>query len=127
MSNIKQLAGQTLWYGGSSILARFLNYLLTPYLTFKLSGSSYGEMSMVYATIPFLNVIFTYGIETAFFRFSGGKNNKVAVFSTASISVIATTLVFSGLMYIFKADLQSILDLKFHPEFIIYLIIFLVL
>ena len=123
MSNIKQLAGQTLWYGGSSILARFLNYLLTPYLTYKLSGSSYGEMSMVYATIPFLNVIFTYGIETAFFRFSGGKNDKAAVFSTASISVIVTTLVFSGLMYIFKADLQSILDLKFHPEFIIYLII----
>ncbi len=127
MSNIKQLAGQTLWYGGSSILARFLNYLLTPYLTYKLSGASYGEMSMVYACIPFLNVIFTYGIETAFFRFSGGKNNKEDVFSTASISVIVTTLVFSALMFIFKGDLQSILSLTLHPEFIIYLIIIIAL
>ncbi len=127
MSNIKQLAGQTLWYGGSSILARFLNYLLTPYLTYKLSGSGYGEMSMIYASIPFLNVVFTYGIETAFFRFSGGKNNKDDVFSTASISIIVTTILLSGMLFLFRDDLQSILKLTSHPEFIIYLIIIIAL
>ena len=64
MSGIKKLAGQTVWYGASSIAARFLNYLLTPYLTLTLSGVAYGEMSLVYAAIPFLNIIFTYGLET---------------------------------------------------------------
>jgi O-antigen/teichoic acid export membrane protein len=67
LSKIKQLAGQTMWYGLSSIAARFINYLLTPYLTYKFSNSEYGEMSMVYAFIPFMNVVFTYGMETAFF------------------------------------------------------------
>ena len=76
MSNIKNLAGQTVWYGASSIAARFLNYLLTPYLTATLSGPGYGEMSLVYAAIPFLNVIFTYGIETAYFRFSRQESDK---------------------------------------------------
>ena len=69
MSGIKKLAGQTAWYGVSSIIARFLNYLLTPYLTFKFSDIQYGEMSVVYAFIPFMNVVFTHGMETAFFRF----------------------------------------------------------
>ena len=74
--SIKKLAGQTVWYGASSIAARFLNYLLTPYLTGVLAIASYGEMSLVYAAIPFLNVIFTYGLETAYFRFSQKKNLK---------------------------------------------------
>ena len=48
-----------MWYGVSSIAARFLFYLLTPYLTLTLSSTGYGDMSIMYAAIPFLNVIFT--------------------------------------------------------------------
>jgi O-antigen/teichoic acid export membrane protein len=76
LSGLKQLAGQTLWYGGSSIVARFLNYLLTPYLTAVFTGLEYGKMSLVYAAIPFLNVLFTYGLETTYFRFSNTKEDK---------------------------------------------------
>lgn len=127
MSSIKQLAGQTIWYGGSSILARLLNYLLTPYLTLKLTGAGYGEMSMIYAAIPFLNVIFTYGIETAFFRFSNKENSKMAVYSTASISVICTTLLFSFLLYSNRSDIVSLLKLEQHPEFVGYMILIIAL
>ena len=81
-----------MWYGGSSIAARLLNYLLTPYLTYKLSGPSYGEISLVYAAIPFLNVIFTYGIETAYFRFSSKAEYKNEIYNTASISIIISTI-----------------------------------
>ena len=54
-----------MWYGVSSIAARFINYLLTPYLTAKLTIADYGKMGLVYAAIPLLNVVFTYGFETS--------------------------------------------------------------
>lgn len=112
-----------MWYGGSSILARFLNYLLTPYLTGAMTGSGYGEMSMVYAAIPFLNVIFTYGIETAFFRFSQKSEHKKDVFNTASVSVLASTLVFTSLLLLAHTSIASILRLEQHPEYVKYTII----
>ena len=80
-----------MWYGVSSIAARFLFYLLTPYLTLKLSVDGYGDMSILYAAIPFLNVIFTYGIETAFFRFATKDEYKKDIYSTATISVLCST------------------------------------
>ena len=43
-----------MWYGVSSIAARFINYLLTPYLTYKFSTTDYGEMSVLYAFLPFI-------------------------------------------------------------------------
>ncbi|MDB5201924.1 MAG: polysaccharide biosynthesis protein [Ferruginibacter sp.] len=120
MSSIKNLAGQTLWYGGSSIAARFLNYLLTPYLTAKLSGPGYGEMSLVYAAIPFLNVIFTYGIETAFFRFSNRQEYRKDIYNTANISIFVSTILFTGLLLLSNNSLANILQLNEHPEFITY-------
>ena len=75
MSSIKKLVSQTAWSGLSSIAARFISYLLVPYLTWKFTESAYGEMSIVYSFIPFLNVIVTHGMETAYFRF-GTKENE---------------------------------------------------
>ena len=101
MSSIKKLAGQTMWYGVSSIAARFLFYLLTPYLTLKLSVDGYGDMSILYAAIPFLNVIFTYGIETAFFRFATKAEYKKDIYSTATISVLCSTFLLTILFDFF--------------------------
>lgn len=120
MSNIKNLAGQTVWYGASSIAARFLNYLLTPYLTAKLSGPGYGEMSLVYAAIPFLNVIFTYGIETAYFRFSRDEKMKADLYSTASISIFASTFLLTAILLFANSNVAHLLKLDNHPEFITY-------
>ena len=127
MSGIKKLAGETLWYGGSSIAARFLNYLLTPYLTYKLTGPGYGEMSLVYAAIPFLNVIFTYGLETAFFRFSQKEEYKKDIYSTASLSIFLTTIILTILILFGRHDLVQFLKLQDHPEFITYSIIIIAL
>jgi O-antigen/teichoic acid export membrane protein len=117
LSGIKKLAGQTLWYGASSIAARFLNYLLTPYLTATLSGVAYGEMSLVYAIIPFLNIIFTYGLETAYFRFSNNKEQQLDVYNTASVSLIITTSLLTTLMILFNDVFASIIGLEEHPEY----------
>lgn len=117
MSGIKKLAGQTLWYGGSSIAARFINYLLTPYLTATLSGVAYGEMSLVYAVIPFLNIIFTYGLETAYFRFSSNKEQQLDVYNTASVSLILSTALLTTLMILFNDVFAGIIGLEEHPEY----------
>lgn len=116
--SIKKLAGQTMWYGVSSIAARFINYLLTPYLTYKLSEATYGEQSIVYAAIPFLNVIFTYGMETGYFRFSNKGEDEKTVYSTAGTSLITTTLLLTGLLLLLKTPIATLLNIQNHPEFI---------
>ncbi len=117
MSGIKQLAGQTLWYGGSSIVARLINYLLTPLLTGLLTVADYGEMSMVYSFIPFMNIIFTYGMETAFFRFVQ-NNDKKEVYNTSSMSLIITSVFLSILLVLFRHPIASLLKVEAHPEYI---------
>ena len=114
------MAGQTIWYGASSIAARFLNYLLTPYLTAKLSGAGYGEMSLVYAAIPFLNVIFTYGLETAYFRFSQKQEFQRDIYATCSISIFVSTILFAVLLFASHSSVSHLLKLDDHPEFITY-------
>lgn len=117
MSGIKKLAGQTMWYGVSSIAARFINYLLTPYLTFKFTESQYGEMSIVYSFIPFMNVVFTYGMETAFFRFANTAD-KQKVYNTTSISLIFSTIVLTALLILLQHPLSSLLQVSAHPEYL---------
>ena len=118
MSEIKKLAGQTLWYGLSSIAARLINYLLTPYLTYKLSIEIYGEQSLIYSFIPFMNVVFTYGMETAFFRFSNNKDQQ-QVYNTTSISLIVSTLFLSTLLILFRTPIAMALQIDANPEYII--------
>lgn len=117
MSGIKKLAGQTMWYGVSSIAARFINYLLTPYLTFKFTESQYGEMSIVYSFIPFMNVVFTYGMETAFFRFAN-KADKEKVYNTTSLSLIISTLLLTTTLILLQHPLSILLQVTAHPAYI---------
>ena len=118
MAGIKQLAGQTLWYGVSSIIARLLTYILTPYLTLKLSGGSYGDMTLVYALTSFLNVIYTYGLETGFFRFSQHPQYKKDLYNTTSISIITSTILLTGLLLLCTSPLASFANVADHPEYI---------
>ena len=118
MGSLKKLAGQTAWYGISSIFARLLNYLLTPYLTAYLSASDYGEMSMLYSAIPFMNVLFTYGMETTFFRFSNKDENGKHVFNISSLSILFSTLILTALIILFRDPLAVLLRVNEHPQFI---------
>ncbi len=118
MSSVKKLAGQTVWYGLSSIFARSLYFLLTPYLTQELTGAAYGDMSLVYALIPFLNVVFTYGIETAYFRFIQREGNKKETYNTASVSLISSTLFLTLLLIVFRLPIAGIISIQEHPEYI---------
>lgn len=118
MSGIKKLAGQTVWYGLSSIVARFINYLLTPYLTLKLTAAQYGEQVLVYSFIPFMNILFTHGMETAFFRFTQNSDKK-KVYNTSSISLIFSSLSLSFLLILFQGPVSRLIKLENHPEYIV--------
>lgn len=118
MSGIKKLAGQTLWYGGSTIISRLLNYLLTPYLTKVLTGAEYGEYSLVYSVLPFLMVIFTYGMETAYFRFIHREEYKDTIHNTASVSLICSTFVLTALIVLGSHPIAQLISIKEHPEYI---------
>ncbi|WP_297821045.1 oligosaccharide flippase family protein [Segetibacter sp.] len=114
------MASQTMWYGVSSIAARFMSYLLTPYLTRTsvLKISDYGKMSLVFAAIPLLNVLFTYGFETAYFRFSQRKEYENSIYSTASISLFLTTIFLSAFLWIFRDTLAAFAGVADDPQLI---------
>src|SRR6218665_834318 len=111
-----------MWYGVSTIAARLLNYLLTPYLTLKFGAETYGEMSLVYAAIPFLNILFTYGIETGYFRFVQQEedSNKHKVYNTGFISLLVSTIIFTILLFYSSGSIAAFIRMSEHPEFIKY-------
>ena len=117
MSSLKKLASQTAWYGLSSIAARFISYLLVPYLTYKFTESAYGEMSIVYSFIPFLNVIVTHGMETAYFRF-GSKENEEKIYHTSSFSMMMVTAIVLMVLIKFSIPISELLQITAHPEYI---------
>ncbi len=124
MSALKKLAGQTAIYGLSTILPRFLNYLLTPLLTYIFQKPvDFGINTELYAYISFINIIFTYGMETAFFNFASKAENKNSVYSTALISILISTASMSLLMLLFSSKLAAITDFETHLNYIIWSIL----
>ena len=121
MSGIKKLAGHTLWYGVPKIFSRFLNYGLT-LLGFRLfDAATTSDLTQVYAVIPFLNVVFTYGLETSYFRFAQDRDKKI-LYNTLSVSIIATTVLLTLLLFLFKGSLTNFLELRNHPEYVTWMI-----
>ena len=121
MANLKSLAKETAIYGLSSIIGRFLNYLLVPLYTAKLSAASggYGVITNVYALTAFMLVLLTYGMETGFFRFANKPGlNPTRVYSTILISVFSTSLLFFLLIFGNLNSVAGFLDYADHPEYI---------
>lgn len=123
MGTLRKLAGQSAIYGLSSIVGRFLNYLLVPLHTniFKQPGE-YGVVTELYAYISFLMIIYTYGMETSFFHFSEKeKEQKNKVFGTGMMALIVSTILFSGSIILFSDQLAEWLHYKKHPEYIVWM------
>lgn len=127
MSNpLKKLAGQTVIYGLGTILPRLINYLLTPLLTYIFTPAEYGINSELYALISFLNVVFTYGMETTFFNFNSKLENKTTVYNTALVSVLLSTAVFTLLLVLFSGQIAEGLSTPgtvYLPQFIIWCVL----
>jgi len=124
---VKKLAQQTAIYGVSSILARFLNYALVPIQTRVFLPSAFGVVTQFYAYAAFLNILFTYGMETAFFRFSTTRENKKEVYDTSMASLLLSSFLFSALLIIFKIPIAQVMQFEAHPEFVTILAVTLAL
>ncbi|MRG49063.1 oligosaccharide flippase family protein [Chitinophaga sp. SYP-B3965] len=126
MGNIKNLAGQTLWYGLPTITARFLSFFTQILFTGFLIPYDFGQMSLVYQVIPFLNVIFTYGLETSYFRFAQ-TTDKGRLYNTLSVSMLVSTSLFTFFLIASAGPIAALLKMPNHADFIYYtsIIIFL--
>ena len=120
MSTLKKLAGQTAVYGLTNIVGRLLNYLLVPYYTYLFDPKENAPIQIVYAWIPFLSIIYTYGMETAFFRFAQEPAKRIQVINTSSLSLLLSSIFFTLLMFIFYRPLASFMSISQHPEYVMY-------
>ncbi len=120
---LKKLAGETAIYGVSSILSRLLNYIiLTPYLTYVFQTGEYGVVTDMYTYAALLMVIFTYRMETTFFRFGNDPAHRERAFSTASWSLIVSTIVLATVLLAFSQPLANWLQYPDHRDYLIWFI-----
>ena len=121
MANMKSLAKDTAIYGLSSIVGRFLNYLLVPLYTTQLSAASggYGVITNMYAYTALILVLLTFGMETTFFRFANKEGeDPQKVYSTILTAVGFTSLVFIALIFTFITPLSDVMGYAEHPSYI---------
>ena len=121
MNPLKKLAGQTAVYGLSSILGRILGYLLVPIYTRVLAEAPYGSVVELYSYIALLLVILTYGMETAFFRFSESTGKSSKVFGSAFLSILGSSVFFIILLSFFYQPVADLIGYTHKSEYIVYL------
>lgn len=120
-NGMKSLAKDTAIYGMSSIVGRFLNYLLVPLYTAQISAASggYGVITNLYAYTALLLVILTYGMETTFFRFVNKEGEHApTVYRTVLSMVGITSLVFIALVLLFIKPLSALMGYADHPAYV---------
>lgn len=121
MAGLKSLAKETAIYGVSSIVGRFLNYLLVPVYTIALPASSggYGVVTNIYAWVALMLVLLTCGMETGFFRFANkGQDDPMRVYSTTLLSVSIGSVIFVVLGLLFLEPIAGWLEYGEHPWYI---------
>ena len=119
-NNMKSLAKDTAIYGLSSIIGKFLNYLLVPLYTYALARTAdYGIVTNIYAWTALLLVLLTYGMETGFFRFANREDyNAKDVYKTAYLTLFSTSAFFALMVVAFQHPIANVLGYADHSEFV---------
>lgn len=127
MNFLKKLASQTAIYGLSSMLGRFINFLLViPHTKLFHSVDTFGNMSTIFATLAFMNILLTYGMETTYFNFIRQDNSPKKIFSIGQKSIFISTFLFFGLCFLFVPQCAYLLGFPENEEYIYIILIFLV-
>ena len=124
MGKIQRLAGETVLYGLGSILPRFLNFLLVRLHTDVFPPEEYGVITKVYAYVAVINVIFIFGMETAYFRFAsrGGESEK-RIFDLAQTVVLSISFLFSLGFILAAVPISTTLSIPGRADIVIWLVI----
>lgn len=120
MAGIKGLVKDTAIYGLSSIVGRFLNWLLVPLYTIMFPVAEYGVVTFVYSVVALAMVILTYGMETGFFRFANHErwSDPMEVYSTSLMSLAASSAAFVVLVALFINPVTAWMQCSGHPSYV---------
>ncbi|HEX8328753.1 MAG TPA: polysaccharide biosynthesis C-terminal domain-containing protein [Hymenobacter sp.] len=111
------MASQTAVYGVSSIVGRVLTYFLVPVYTKAFAAAEYGVVTGLYAYISFLNVVFTYGMETTFFRFANRPGaDRQELYSRTLSLLLVSTVVLTGILILLARPLLGLLEIPAEHE-----------
>jgi len=124
MSTLKKLASQTIIYGLTTILARLLNFALTPLHTGIIEKAEYGVLNDIYSMIAFLMVVLTFGMETAFFRFYNDKKYAHRdIFSHTVLFTLVLSVLLISLCLVFLEPIAEVLHFPDRPYFIVWMLL----
>jgi O-antigen/teichoic acid export membrane protein len=118
LNPFKKLAGQTAIYGLPTIVGRLLNYLLVPLYTRVFIPAEYGVVTEIYAYVAFLFVVLTYGMETAYFRFSTNRSDKDNVYATSLFSLLISSILFIVIVCSASRSISTAMGYANHIEYI---------
>jgi O-antigen/teichoic acid export membrane protein len=124
MKQLKKLAGETVLYGMGSIVPRFLNFLLVPLHTAVFNPEEYGVITKLFAYVAVINIIFMFGMETAYFRYATKSDaDKKRTFDLAQTIVVAISLLLSLILILCSKSLAIGWDIPGRANLIIWLVI----
>lgn len=112
MGVLKTFFKDTAIYGLAIVLPRLINFLLVRLHTDVLPNEAYSENTEFYVVAAFFNVILTYGMETAFFRFFSNNKEKEKVLSTAIVSIVLSTLLLGTALFVFRDFISEVLHIN---------------
>lgn len=126
LNKLKELTKDTAIYGISTMVGRFLNFILVPFFTNIFNPNEYGYVMLLYAYIGLFNIIFVYGLDSAFLKYAAFKDigDEKDNFSTPYLSILFTSILFTLVIILFKDPIGYAINL---PENFNYLIIYSVL
>lgn len=119
-ASVRSLASQTIVYGLSSIVPRFLNFLLVPLYTYVFNPAEYGVVADLYSWAVLLNILVTYGMETAVFRFSRQDRAGFSAYATAFYAILFTSSLFLLLVLLNASRLAQLLGYPGYAQYVIY-------
>lgn len=118
MSLYKNLFKQTLIYGLATVLPRMISFLLNPLYVHTLPKVDFADVSIIFSYLVFFNVVLSYGMETAFFRFYSNEQEKQKVISTTTISLFWSSILFTAIALIFRTSIASFINVK--TQYVVY-------
>jgi O-antigen/teichoic acid export membrane protein len=124
MGKFKKLAGETAIYGLSSIIGRAINFVLVPFYTSKeiLQVAEYGIVTELYSYVAVLNVLFLYGMETAYFRFTSKTgSSEEQIYSNVLTSILCTTLLLGAILLFSATPIINWLEFPGQEKFVYWL------
>lgn len=119
---LKELSKDTAIYGISTMLGRFLNFFLVPLYTNIFPPEQYGVISNLYAVLAILNIVFVYGLDSAYLKFASSDEfkDKKTNFSTPLLSIVFSSLIFVLIFIISQQQVNKFLSIPSQYEYLIY-------